>query len=330
MRLTNILLACGSIAFVVAGCGTHQTGPARPITIEDDVAWARKLAEPELSAFYTLDPVRQADIRNQILTARMYIADMEYHYYEARLTRELQDEGLLATAVNLGLTTSATLIPVAQTKTLLSGLATGVTGLDKAYTEKELLSNTIQALQAQMRADRKTEAGVIFAKMFRDVGNTRVITPIADYTLPMALSDADSYYQAGTVSSALIGLSKTLATKETNADQAKSAAGPNPVAVATVKELASPPAGGVMPTLRITNVATDPTRAALRAQLYPGGVLDRQLLAYVKKLVGTNVAVGPILADARFMGLRQRISACIVSHKAGHNCPDNSLSQFIR
>ena len=88
------------------------------------------------------DNMPQADIRNEIVTARMYIADMEYNYYEARLTREMQDEGLLATATELGLTTAATLVPVAQTKTLLSALATGVVGLDKAYTEKELLSNT--------------------------------------------------------------------------------------------------------------------------------------------------------------------------------------------
>ena len=150
-------------------------------------------------------------------------------------------EGLLATATELGLTTAATLVPVVQTKTLLSALATGVTGLDKAYNEKELLSNTIQALQIQMRADRKREAAVIFAKMFKDLSsNARMITPIAEYTLPMALSDVDAYYQAGTLSSALIGLSKTVATAERNADEAKSQAGPNPGAVSLVKATASP------------------------------------------------------------------------------------------
>jgi len=171
----------------------------------------------------------------------MYIADMEYHTYEARLTREMQDEGLLATAVNLGLTTSSTLVPLAQTKTLLSGIATGVTGLDKAYDQKELLSNTIQALQTQMRADRKTQAAVLYAKMFKDAGNnTKTITPIAEYPLPMALSDTDAYYQAGTVASSLIGLSKTVANAETNADQAKSASGPNPAAVTDAKATAAP------------------------------------------------------------------------------------------
>jgi hypothetical protein len=69
-------------------------------------------------------------------------------------------------------------------------------------------------------------------------------TPISEYTLPMALSDADAYYQAGTVASALIGLSKTVANADRNADQAKSDAGPNPGAVSGAKEQAAPHSNG--------------------------------------------------------------------------------------
>jgi hypothetical protein len=224
------------IAPLVAACASNQLGPTRPISIDYDVALVWPLAYPQdLTAF------NSASGRNEILTARMYIADIEYHTYEARLTREMQDEGILATAVSLGLTTSATLVPLAQTKTLLAGIATGVTGLDKAYDEKELLRSTIQSLQTQMRADRKAQAAVIYAKMFKDAGhNTKTITPIAEYTLPMALSDADAYYQAGTVASSLIGLSRTVANAETNADHAKAEKGPNPVAVAKANATAAP------------------------------------------------------------------------------------------
>jgi hypothetical protein len=171
----------------------------------------------------------------------MYLADIEYHYYEARLTREMQEEGLAATLASLGLTTASTLVAPAETKTILSGIATAVIGADKAYNEKELLSNTIQALQTQMRADRKTQAALIYAKMYKDAGNnTKVLTPIYEYTLPMALSDAETYYQAGTIASALIGLSKTLANAEQNADQAKCEHGPNLVAVCDVRSVAAP------------------------------------------------------------------------------------------
>jgi hypothetical protein len=328
------------IASLAANCtiASNQIGPTRPISIDDDVEMLRGYAAPsaeDLAVFSHTSLASQAATRNQMLTARMYIADMEYHAYEARLTREMQDEGLLATAASLGLTTSATLIPVAQTKTLLSGIATGVTGLDKAYNEKELLSNTIQALQTQMRADRKAQAAIIYAKMFKDgANNTKIITPIAEYTLPMALSDADTYYQAGTLASSLIGLSKTVANAEQNADQAKSQAGPNPIAVSNAKTTASPLANQnpVLPQRTYVAVAaTDSSYTTLRSLLFPNGATkaDPELVAYVKRLVGANVAIGPILTtNPTLAPLRQRISACIVSHKAGHDCPDGSLSQL--
>jgi hypothetical protein len=254
-----VVMSVALTALSVAGCSSTQVGPIRPITIADDVAYARPLAEPDLSTFYGASPSMQAAVRNQIVTARMYIADVEYHYYEARLTREVQEEGLGATLATLGLTTASTLVGSAGTKTILSGAATAVVGADKAYNEKELLSNTIQALQTQMRADRKTQAAVIYAKMFKDAGNnTKTITPIVEYTLPMALSDADGYYQAGTIASALIGLSKTVANAEQNADQAKSQAGPNPGAVSDAQGTAAPISDSMMSPANM-NVVSGPS-----------------------------------------------------------------------
>jgi hypothetical protein len=252
MRAVVWSVAFAALALSVAGCTSTQEGPIRPITIADDVASAKRFEDEALSNFHTGPTQNRAEVRNEIITVRMFIADMEYHYYEARLTKEVQEEGLGATLTSLGLTTAATLLPAASTKAILAGAATAVTGADKAYNEKELLSNTIQALQTQMRADRKTQAAAIYAKMFKGT-DTKTITPIAEYTLPMALSDAETYYQAGTIASALIGLSKTLANAEQNADEAKSQAGPNGNAVSDAKGIAAPisasadaPGGGVV------------------------------------------------------------------------------------
>ena len=224
---------CAAIALLplIAGCTTATLGPERPISIEEDVNNIRPVAEPPLENFYQLSLTRQASARNQIITARMYIADLEYHKYEAKLTRDLQEEGLAATLTTLGLTSAASLITVASTSRILSGAATVVTGADKAFDDKVLLSNTIQALQAQMRTDRQTQAAAIFAKM---------TTPIDQYTLPMALSDVDHYYQAGTLASALIGLNKTVATAEQNATTAHDLAGPNGEVVTNLKAVANP------------------------------------------------------------------------------------------
>jgi hypothetical protein len=156
------IIACVSFSFAawmlaVAGCTSTQAEPVRPITIADDVAYIRPLAQQDLSQFYAAPPLTQVAIRNQILTARMYIADIEYHYYEARLTREMQEEAFAATLARLGLTTASTLATPVATKPILSGTVGAVIGADKGYDEQELLSNTMQALQTQMRADRKTQ-----------------------------------------------------------------------------------------------------------------------------------------------------------------------------
>jgi hypothetical protein len=226
------------VAPMLASCASHQIGPNRPIPIESDVEAVRLLAYP--SNLARSDP----GARNDMLTARMYLADMEYQVYEANLTKEMQDEGLLGTAAILGLTTSSTLVGAVATKTILSGVATGVTGLDKAYNEKELLSNAMQALQTQMRADRNAQAAEIYARMFT---KQKTPTPISEYTMAMALSDAEAYYQAGTVTSALVGLSQTTARAAENAAAAKAAQGPNSSQVTAAQEMAAPMAVTIPP-----------------------------------------------------------------------------------
>lgn len=221
-----------------AGCASHQIGPNCPIPIESDVEAVSLLAYP--SNLARSDP----GARNDMLTARMYLADMEYQVYEANLTKEIQDEGLLGTAAVLGLTTSSTLVGAVATKTILSGIATGVAGLDKAYNEKELLSNAMQALQTQMRADRNAQAAQIYARMLT---TQKTPTPISEYTMPMALSDAEAYYQAGTITSALVGLSRTTARAAENAAAAKADAGPNSRQVRVAQEMAAPTAVTIPP-----------------------------------------------------------------------------------
>ncbi len=325
-------VALAAVALTAAACASNQGAPSRGVAIEDDLERVRFLSEPSVADFYTRDLHTQAALRNQIVTARMYIADVAYSQYEINLTKEMQREGFLATAASLGLTTSATLVPVAHTKTLLSALATGVTGLDQAYNEKALLSNSMQALQMQMRADRKTQAGVIYAKMFRNGGSgTRSVTPIAEYTLPMALSDAEAYYQAGNLSSALIGLSKTLAVKEENADQAKSDAGPNSAAVSAVK--ATSAARQSEPVRVISTLSTGRSYVDLRALLFPNGARSPERVAYVSSLFAPKkVAIGVILAEARHDALRQRIYACLAAHLSGSpspECKEGSLSALV-
>jgi hypothetical protein len=87
------------------------------------------------------------------------------------------------------------------------------------------------------------------------------------------------------------------------------------------------------PRTYVAQAATDSTYTTLRGLLFPNSATraDPELLAYIRKLVGPNVAIGPILTtNPNFANLRQRIIACIISHRAGNDCPDGSLSQFVQ
>jgi hypothetical protein len=92
----GIVAGCIGLALLVSGCTSGQPGPRRAFLITDDVEWTKPLGAPDLATFYNQSADQQANIRNQVLTARMYMADLEYHYYEARLTKEMQEEGLAA------------------------------------------------------------------------------------------------------------------------------------------------------------------------------------------------------------------------------------------
>lgn len=156
--------------------------------------------------------------RNELISARMYEIDVAYTKYESQLTHENQQVNFGSTALTLGLTTAGSLILAPQTTRVLSGLASGITGLDNAYSEKIILSKTIQNVQTQMRANRNDQAALIYASMR---------CSLKDYPIGMALSDLESYYRAGTFTAGLINLSKTVAKAETEAKankEAKSAA----------------------------------------------------------------------------------------------------------
>src|SRR6478736_4216402 len=73
-------IGCTILVVGIAGCATNQVGPARPITIDEEVAWVRELLAHDLVSFYGAGLTAQGYIRNEIVTARMYIADMEYNY----------------------------------------------------------------------------------------------------------------------------------------------------------------------------------------------------------------------------------------------------------
>jgi hypothetical protein len=107
--------------------------------------------------------------------------------------------GFYSTVASLALTSSATLVAANETKSILSALATGLTGTREAYDKEILIEKTITILQQQMRTRRKEVKVTILERLGRDT---------ATYPLELALTDLESYYRAGTLTGALIDVSE--------------------------------------------------------------------------------------------------------------------------
>lgn len=230
------------IAPLLSGCmgllSPSFREPDRLYSIDEQIAQAKA----SLQNVIVENPAPNTAQRNNIITTYMYAIDLEYTKYEAALTHEAEAEGFGSAAIVQALSTTGALV-AAPTTHVLSAVTAGVTGLDSAYNQKILLSNAIQNLQTQMRSDRSEQAGYIYANMK---------CTVAAYPLGMAMSDLEHYYRAGTVPSALIGLSKTVnkadteakATKQANAPAAPAAAKTELAAtamVATAKTKTTPP-----------------------------------------------------------------------------------------
>jgi hypothetical protein len=144
-------------------------------------------------------------IRNEIITRRMYAIDVQYTQYENALTRERQEIGFGSLTSASGLSTAATLVVPAATKTILSAAATGVLAAKGHYESEVLVAQTIRTIQKQMRASRNVIATGISGKMNQSV---------ADYPLWAALSDVEDYYNAGTLTTGIIDTSTTVGERE--------------------------------------------------------------------------------------------------------------------
>ena len=206
---SSISAPLGSAAFVGAiliflfmtGCTPSLRGsPERLFSVAGETEIIKRLAGPEWYEEYARSTgARRRELRDQIVLARMYAIDIFYSEYEARLTRERQNVGFFTTVASLALTGSATALSSNTTKTVLTAVATGLTGTKEAYDKEVLIEKTIAILQQQMRTRRKEVKVSILERLSLDT---------TAYPLELAFTDIEAYYRAGTITGALIDVAE--------------------------------------------------------------------------------------------------------------------------
>ena len=187
---------------VLAGCASSQGTPERTIN-PDRASLESMVIEQTLSSGNLTGAANPASFsksrRNAIIQARLAEIDVLYYRYESGLSREVRQGNFgfsLAKIVVGGVGSQVS----EATSRGLSALGAALEGTKAAYDKDVLLDQSLQAFIAQMRANRSAVKERIVDRY--DVDPT-------DYTLQMALSDLADYEQAGTLSSALAGLTQS-------------------------------------------------------------------------------------------------------------------------
>jgi hypothetical protein len=190
-------MAC-FMAAMLGGCVALEDGPERVFPVKDQVAFVQANQQPMSVPIPIGDAKQDQAARNYFVTERVYLIDLEFSPYFARLTTQNQAGNLAGDLALLGLTFSSTVLASAATKTVLSAAATAVTGARTAIDQDVLLSKTVQILLLQMETSRN----LIRARI---EGNLQACS-ISEYTVWQALTDLEDYYRAGTLPGALESL----------------------------------------------------------------------------------------------------------------------------
>jgi hypothetical protein len=205
IRRSATLIVVSIAGLLSAGCASLQGAPRRNVPDAFDVGVFK--LDPSSTIFsqdwslLATDDAKQSG-RNDFITARMYSVDRAYNDYERNILTEARKSGFGSTFLALVLTTTGTAVASKGAKTALAAAATGVIGGKQAFDKEILLDRTIQVLQSQMRASRAATKVRILSRLDQ---------PYRRYTIGLAMSDLEDYYQAGTLSGALVAASESAA-----------------------------------------------------------------------------------------------------------------------
>jgi len=188
-----------TLGVLLGGCATFEGYPKRIDVSDQYLEEVGPFVAPSVVRLYANegDLRRQSALRNNIVTARIYAIDVNFHNFVRDITTQ-QNLGVIgADWAAIGLATAGVLTGSAGNKTTLAAISAAILGA-KASIDKDIFySKTIPAIVTEMEGQRKLVLAQIYAGLKKSSD---------EYTLFQALADLDRYYNAGTLNGALVGL----------------------------------------------------------------------------------------------------------------------------
>ena len=199
-------LALVVLAFVAGGCSTFRGAP-KPL-LERKIADSKAFvdAEAELRTLATTVDVNQ---RNAAMLKLMALADVRYMHFRNDIVNDRKGTRSATNGLLLMTDIAATLTKSVGVKDNYIALSALISGGENIYDKEYLLDRTIDALVAQMDANRKARQVEIYRRMD---------DPITRYPSQAAFADTLEYYYAGTLNGALMGVQQSAAEQERRSD----------------------------------------------------------------------------------------------------------------
>ncbi len=199
-------LALVVLAFAAGGCSTLRGAP-KPL-LEQKIADSNAFvdAEAELRTLATTVDMNQ---RNAAMLKLMALADVRYMHFRNDIVNDRKGTRSATNGLLLMTDIAATLTNSVGVKNNYIALSTLISGGENIYDKEYLLDRTIDALVAQMDANRKARQVEIYRQMD---------DPITRYPSQAAFADVLEYYYAGTLNGALIGVQQSAAEQERRSD----------------------------------------------------------------------------------------------------------------
>ena len=188
-------LTLGLLLGGLNGCAAISGYPTDPEDTDAILTTLKPYLDPSKDAdYYKATAADRQDLRNMIVLSRMRAFNIEFDNFEKGLWEDGNTATIGTDLTALALSTLATTVHGAATKTAYSAAATGVLGAGAAISKDLYYQKTLPALIAQMEANRAKAQRIILAGLQK--------TDSA-YPLAAAEIDLDALKKAGSVPDAI-------------------------------------------------------------------------------------------------------------------------------
>jgi|ERR671914_217552 hypothetical protein len=210
MRLFLRHIGLLSLVLSFCACSSLGTQPQRPYDVEQQLVKVATSFDPTVVQTCEEKPsevCRDRIVRNQIEAYNIVFGQFEDAI--SKVTQQVHITGDILVSLFTG---AGTVIKGTQAKSIVSALASSVTGAKNTVDTNLLFQKSVTTVTSRMEALRKEALNPIRAGLLK---------PLAEYSLTQALLDVEEYFKAGSMQRAIASIDEATEEKNSEADDAK-------------------------------------------------------------------------------------------------------------